>query len=162
MSISVAQISKKAFDRIARATDGIVFDAKLIVTAQGAYDPVTATHRVHGDVYSGGEIDTDYTNLDTYIGGDADTDYMDLDIYDFSGGDAAVSLYDCRLIVTKTPKDGQIGTYIVTEKERVCVVEGLSIVPEENQILAFRDERKTITFVDDILGSGSFFNLVVR
>ena len=87
-----------------------------------------------------------------------------------------MSIYPCRLLVAKTPKDGQIGTYIVTEKERVCVVQGLSVVPEENQILTymvpvapngnqiptFREERKTITFVDDILGSGTFFNLVVR
>ena len=123
---------------------------------------LTATYLAEGDVYFGGEVDTDFTVLDEFDGGNATTDYSTLDTYDFSGGDAEVNHYACRLIVAKTPKDGQIGTYIVTEKERVCVVEGLAVVPEENQILTFDNKEKTITFVDDILGSGTFFNLVVR
>ena len=39
MTISVQQISKRAFNGIARATDGIVFDADLTVVSPGTYDP---------------------------------------------------------------------------------------------------------------------------
>ena len=116
MTISIAQMSDRVFSGLAKRTTGMVFDAELTVTEPGTYDPATATYQAEGDVYLGGEIDTDFTELQEFDGGDATTDYTDLDTYDFSGGDAEVSIYPCRLLVAKTPKDGQIGTYIVTEK----------------------------------------------
>lgn len=76
--------------------------------------------------------------------------------------EASNSTYDCRLIVDKTPKDGKVGTYTVPEKERVLLVEGLTVVPKENQTLTYGGETKTITFVDDILFAGELFYVVVK
>jgi flagellar basal body rod protein FlgG len=78
--------------------------------------------------------------------------------YDASEG----STHDCRLIVDKTPKDGKIGTYTITEKEQLVLVEGCPIIPSENMKITFNGVEKTITFVDDILFSGTLFSLVVK
>ena len=76
--------------------------------------------------------------------------------------DATNTTYNCRLLVDKTPKDGKLGTYIISKKEQVLIVEGLTIVPKENQTLTFNGGTKTITFVDDVLSAGSLFYVVVK
>ena len=71
--------------------------------------------------------------------------------------------YPCRVVVEKTNLDGNIvGSYIVSEKERVLYIEGLKVSPLENARIRFNNDEKTITYVDDVLFSGTFFKVVVR
>ena len=63
MTISIAQMSDRVFAGLAKRTTGMVFDAELTVNEPGTYDPATATYQAEGDVYLGGEIDTDFTEL---------------------------------------------------------------------------------------------------
>lgn len=70
--------------------------------------------------------------------------------------------HSCRVLVAETPTNGLLGTYTVSEKEKVLIVEGLTVVPVENDKLDFNGDTKTVTFVDDILDAGEFFQVVAR
>jgi hypothetical protein len=71
------------------------------------------------------------------------------------------SQFNCRVLVTQTPKDGRIGSYTVGPKESVALIEGLKTSPKENMILNFSGKTKTLTFVDDILYAGQLFTVVM-
>ena len=71
--------------------------------------------------------------------------------------------HPCRVVVEGTNRDNAlVGSYTIGEKERVVLIEGLEVAPTENGRLFWRGEEQILTFVEDILFSGTLFRAVVR
>ena len=153
---------RDAFDDVQRETGNLVMPAGVEVTAPGEYDRVTATYRAQGDVFDGGQVDTDFSVLEECVGGDASTDYTDLDTYDFSGGGASTKYYPCRVIVSSARQTGRGGDYIISRNELTVLVAGLAIVPKENMKIQFAGEDHVITSAIDVLKSRALFKCECR
>lgn len=69
----------------------------------------------------------------------------------------------CRLVIETTkPIADVFPDYVIGAGDQLALVEGLTVIPRPTWLLRMADGDRTIQAVQDILGSGSLFYVVMR
>lgn len=65
------------------------------------------------------------------------------------------------LFDTSTPVEDVFPAYVAGPSDRLVWLEGLSLIPAENETIAIGGQNHTVKAVGDVVGAGTFFSAMV-